>query len=381
MKKLKGFTLLELIIVMAIFSIIMYSAVQLLDPVSKFFVRSSNFENTTACTDNMRRCIEGNLKYADRVRVYNKFNPYNAGNPEVPSNDLLEKVKDFYTQFFKDRKFIDTSGVINVLVFDNTIQRDDISGLTQISEYTKNSLNRGKIVQYRFPFDNYGGVNSAEAVVANTNMLDPVVWCVNQKLYGNFDYTFTLNDPSVISESVVSANMVTATTIAGSTTAPVATSYVGTDESGNDKFVPVVPAVFNPRDFNIGIAVQEIKRVPGGGLTRATPTTSIIASFAMKNVLNASDGYRTAGLDYVPTLAYGDEHGAHSYYVNPKRNEGQPIPRYTGINENTGTDQFEGFYFIFTLPEEVHDVADRSDYDKAYLESQVPLTSSSTSSS
>ena len=106
MKKLKGFTLLELIIVMAIFSIIMYSAVQLLAPVSKFFVRSSNFENTTACMDNMRRCIEGNLKYADRVRAYNSFVPYTYNDATyqsiTPTNDLLDNVKDFYIEFVGD---------------------------------------------------------------------------------------------------------------------------------------------------------------------------------------------------------------------------------------------------------------------------------------
>lgn len=375
MKKLKGFTLLELIIVMAIFSIIMYSAVQLLNPVSKFFVRSSNFENTTACTDNMRRCIEGNLKYADRVRAYNKYQPY-TGNPSTPSADLLLKVQSFYTQFFKDRRFIDSSGVINVLVFDNTVLQADISGMNQISEYTGAELNRGKIILYRFEFDNYDGDD--ETTVIN-NMLTPTIWCVNQKLYGNFDYTFTLNDPSVISESIISANADPFVTTGSDETTRMV--YSGTDVNGSDVYTPYVPVVFNPRDFNIGIAVQEIRRVPGGGLERATPTTSIVASFSMKNVLNSSDGYKTAGVDYVPTLGYGDEHGDHAYQVNPKRAQGQMIPRYTGIDENIGTDLFDGFYFIFTLPEEVHDVADGAHYDDAFLNRQVTMPTGSSSSS
>ena len=77
MKKIiKGFTLIELVIVLALFSIVMFSVLQLLDPVSKFFVRSSNYETTTACIDNIKRAIEGNLKYADRVRVFSGYEAF-----------------------------------------------------------------------------------------------------------------------------------------------------------------------------------------------------------------------------------------------------------------------------------------------------------------
>ena len=41
-KQLKGFTLVELVVVMAIFSMIMFGAMQLMDPVSKIFQRTSN---------------------------------------------------------------------------------------------------------------------------------------------------------------------------------------------------------------------------------------------------------------------------------------------------------------------------------------------------
>ena len=50
-QRLKGFTLVELVIVMALFSLIMFSVLQLLIPVSRFFVRSGNFESATACMD------------------------------------------------------------------------------------------------------------------------------------------------------------------------------------------------------------------------------------------------------------------------------------------------------------------------------------------
>ncbi len=375
MKKLKGFTLLELIIVMAIFSIIMYSAVQLLQPVSKFFVRSSNFENTTACMDNMRRCIEGNLKYADRVRAYNGFTPYTYNDTTYQSitvsNDLIDKVKSFYREFFENRRFIDTGGTINVLVFDNTEIVDDtaLAGLNKLSDYTSKQVNQGKLVLIQFPFDNYGGTNVAtDADSLAANMRTPIMWCVNQKLYGNFDYRFSLD---AVSSTIVSANTdPLVTTAAGeTTTAPMVITETDTNGSviSSRLFADTSNSFFNPRDFNIQIACREIRR-SGSGLVRQTPTTANVASFSMKNVMNASDGYRTAALDYVTILGNSgdDERAEHDYRAD------RAVPRYRNFEDGTG---FDGFYFIFTLPEEIHDVADRADYDEGMLLSQRNLMS------
>ena len=374
MKKLKGFTLLELVIVMAIFSIIMYSAVQLLQPVSKFFVRSSNFENTTACMDNMRRCIEGNLKYADRVRAYNGFKPYDYSadfQSVTVTNDLIDKVKSFYREFFEDRRFIDTGGTINVLVFDNTeiVPDADLAGLSKLSDYTSKQVNQGKLVLIQFPFDNYGGTGVAtDADSLAANMQTPVMWCVNQKLYGNFDYRFSLD---AVSDTIVSANTdPLVTTAAGeTTTAPLVITETDTNGSviGSRLFADTSNSFFNPRDFNIQIACREIRR-SGMGLERQTPTTANVASFSMKNVMNASDGYRTAALDYVTVLGNSgdDERGEHDYRAD------RAVPRSKNYEDGTG---FDGFYFIFTLPEEIHDVADRADYNDGMLLSQRNLLS------
>ncbi|MBR5362885.1 MAG: prepilin-type N-terminal cleavage/methylation domain-containing protein [Oscillospiraceae bacterium] len=374
MKKLKGFTLLELVIVMAIFSIIMYSAVQLLQPVSKFFVRSSNFENTTACMDNMRRCIEGNLKYADRVRAYNGFKPYDYSadfQSVTVTNDLIDKVKSFYREFFEDRRFIDTGGTINVLVFDNTeiVPDADLAGLSKLSDYTSKQVNQGKLVLIQFPFDNYGGTGVAtDAASLAANMQTPILWSVNQKLYGNFDYRFSLD---AVSDTIVSANTdPLVTTAAGeTTTAPLVITETDTNGSviGSRLFADTSNSFFNPRDFNIQIACREIRR-SGGGLVRQTPTSANVASFSMKNVMNASDGYRTAALDYVTVLGNSgdDESGEHDYRAD------RAVPRYKNFEDGTG---FDGFYFIFTLPEEIHDVADRADYNDGMLLSQRNLLS------
>jgi len=69
-KILKGFTLIELIVVMAIFSLLMAGALALVDPVSKIHKNASDFEKTYAYVDNIQDYLQDSLKYAENVWIY-----------------------------------------------------------------------------------------------------------------------------------------------------------------------------------------------------------------------------------------------------------------------------------------------------------------------
>jgi prepilin-type N-terminal cleavage/methylation domain-containing protein len=342
-KSRKGFTLVELIIVLAIFSIIMFSVVQLLDPVSKFFVRSSNFENTTAGVDNMRRCIEGNLKYVDRVRVYEGFMPYtvspldsSVNSAPAPSKDgsgtsMYDTVGKFYEYYFSNRKFIDTSGSIFVLVFDNTRQISDtaLSSFGTLTDFATSYGNSGRIVQFEFKFDNYDTHLDDWDEVWNSCVATP--WVVNQKLYGAFEYEFTLGD---IDDSSLT------------------TSTSGSEEL-KDEWGHKVS--FNPQNFTITILSNEIRR-QDGGLVRMLSTDKNTSSFAMKNVLDGTKKFASPLMDN-KTLCLDETADPQVYTVEKKT-------RYANVNRNPATDvldvehpggtKFDGFYFIYTLPENIH---------------------------
>lgn len=70
-KNLKGFTLVELIVVMAVFGIIMLGAMQFLDPVSRMMKGASLQEANSATVDNIKRYFEGTLRYASAVDIHN----------------------------------------------------------------------------------------------------------------------------------------------------------------------------------------------------------------------------------------------------------------------------------------------------------------------
>lgn len=69
MKKVKGFTLVELIVVVAIFGMIMVAALSVLQPVGNVYMSTANYEHARASSDNVRLFVEDSLRYANRMKV------------------------------------------------------------------------------------------------------------------------------------------------------------------------------------------------------------------------------------------------------------------------------------------------------------------------
>ncbi len=85
-KTVKGFTLIELIIVMATFSVIMFGAFQLMDPIGRIFNNAYHQESMSASVDNIKRYVEGNLRYAEYVQI----------TDTQPTDETLKKFIDNY---------------------------------------------------------------------------------------------------------------------------------------------------------------------------------------------------------------------------------------------------------------------------------------------
>lgn len=137
-KKLKGFTLIELIIVMAIVSIIMAAVMILVDPVSKMMKKASIQEANSAAVDNVKRYIEGNLRHATAIEAHlGALTDIDGSALDTSSEGAkvasLEKVaKNFADQYYLNRAKDDNTpyqGKIHVLEIDNT-------NAGRINEYT-----------------------------------------------------------------------------------------------------------------------------------------------------------------------------------------------------------------------------------------------------
>ncbi len=133
-KKLKGFTLIELIIVLAIFGLILTIVMSLIDPVSKVMKKATTRERTAAYADNICEYITNSLTYAKFMRVYEgDFCINNAGILEPMSEDTMAEKEQRAAKILiaemlndavdKDQNSI--TGQVRVLKFINTA---DVNG-------------------------------------------------------------------------------------------------------------------------------------------------------------------------------------------------------------------------------------------------------------
>lgn len=67
---LKGFTLVELVVVIAVFGLLIAATLSFLAPTSRIMKNTSEYAHAAGMVDNVRRTVEDNLRYANRLYVY-----------------------------------------------------------------------------------------------------------------------------------------------------------------------------------------------------------------------------------------------------------------------------------------------------------------------
>lgn len=145
-KVLKGFTLIELIVVMAIFSILMAGALALLDPVSKINKSASDFEKTSAYVDNVQDYLQNSLKYAEDVWVY---------QGDYDNAALIAEVNKFKEKYYKGTvntndgsSSVYTKGKIRIMtILNNDMTKTEIDGSVYVDKDSDgNPLCKGQIL-------------------------------------------------------------------------------------------------------------------------------------------------------------------------------------------------------------------------------------------
>lgn len=185
--KLKGFTLIELIVVVAVFGILLAAALSLLGPVNKVFKSTVSYADGSAMVDNVSKYVEDNLRYSNRLRVYDSV--FVLDESSFVDKYVKELRDDFYlsnpskvSQNVPDEK-------IYVMKIDNPdITRDELSGETLDRTY----LSMGRIALWTFDVANNGWVapdgSISSAVVKNK------ISAVNEQFYSQYLFTTTLED-------------------------------------------------------------------------------------------------------------------------------------------------------------------------------------------
>lgn len=126
-KKLKGFTLVELVVVIAIFGIIIAATLTFIAPLNRVFNNAQAYSSSSGAVDNVRRAIEDNLRFANRMEVY-------PAPTFTDENDFIkEKVKEFREAYYIGDSVTDkkrqeyVKDKIYVMKIDNPEEFKDIS--------------------------------------------------------------------------------------------------------------------------------------------------------------------------------------------------------------------------------------------------------------
>lgn len=125
-KSLKGFTLVELIVVMAIFAVLMLGAISLVDPVSNIFKKISTTEKTYSYVNTIQNYLEDSLEYSENVWVYTSDTMETDGTEGVSEVEIRDAVESFRKAYYEDivkydgssTSFVD--GKIRVLCLENS---------------------------------------------------------------------------------------------------------------------------------------------------------------------------------------------------------------------------------------------------------------------
>lgn len=167
-KTKKGFTLVELVIVMAVFGLLMVAVISIANPVSKIFKKAEFAEKSYSDSNNISLYIQNQLQYADNLVIYT----------EDIENDVDNMVKKFAEDYYEGivtknvlspsndisaTKYVD--GNIYVLRLSNKdTDEDDSEG---------NKVQRGQIYLSKYPFTSYDAAE--EGVKIDTDAAEMLI--------------------------------------------------------------------------------------------------------------------------------------------------------------------------------------------------------------
>jgi prepilin-type N-terminal cleavage/methylation domain-containing protein len=171
-KVIKGFTLVELIVVLAIFSVVLAAATSMMQPVAKIMVLADIRESGATQVSQISNYLEMSLSTAEYINTAN----YVVDDPTLREQMVDRFVDDYYSGVLKDGATISDpkygSGLVHVMTIDN-----NNSG--HISEYV-----------YEVDFTPYVDSSSKHVIKQRKNGADNPedYYAVNQASYDEYTY-------------------------------------------------------------------------------------------------------------------------------------------------------------------------------------------------
>ncbi len=200
-KALKGFTLIELIIVMAIVSILMLAVMKVSQPAIKIMNNTANSEKTYGYTDNIRSYLQAQLEYADALWVVpeSQFGsasfismrhpPVSGAVTTVELDDLDDAVYDFFDENYFGTVTYSGSGSSE---FDIRPMRGIVNVLRLVN-HDDGTFKAGQVTLRSYTFDSYSGAYDSPSGISEVSRTSEEL-AINEAYFNAYDakdYSFS----------------------------------------------------------------------------------------------------------------------------------------------------------------------------------------------
>ncbi len=208
MKKIKGFTLIELIIVMAILVILMAAIMQMFKPIRGTYVDATLYENQRSAQNGMIQYISESVRYATDLGIYTKNN----------TSDVTKAVDAFADEYIAKNHIVDIPAGADPTTdpakpyktnTKEAIQRyAEVIIIDNDTKYTFNNVAgwQGRVLRRKFIDETVGSVTKPKKVSGNAEDYTKTEECrmaLGASYYGDRNYTVAIKcgDPTKLDAS------------------------------------------------------------------------------------------------------------------------------------------------------------------------------------
>lgn len=176
-RTLKGFTLIELVVVVAVFGLLIAATLSFVTPTRKVYKNASEYAGASAMVDNVRRIVEDNLRFANRMDVY--IGPDVSGGEEAY---IEARVNELRHKFHLDDANRVTFGRDRVYVMKIDNPEED-----QIADgFTGGSQKPGRISIWEYDRD------STDITKCVLNTANSKEWAIASGVYDEYSFSLSM---------------------------------------------------------------------------------------------------------------------------------------------------------------------------------------------
>lgn len=330
--KVKGFTLIELIVVMAIFSIVLAAATSMMQPVAKIMVYTDLNASGNAQVSNISQYLENSLGTAEYIRTANF----------VPTDEDREKmVKYFVAQNY--------SGVLSkqTVMKDTSHDWVELSGLKygkgKVHVMVIDNAQGGKISEYVYDVSFEPKPSIDDTAITQSSYTE---FAVNKAFYDQFTYCVMPGD-----------------TVGSPLTFSFSTFMTDANSGKNSSFLIEAKTHRNGQDYTYSTTAT-VMLVNTMQSHRDEITHRPIGLYYVANKVADEDGHAPGTADYTETWGVVDQAESQAINAHVTPGAAAPVPigpasieGNTGFGNNTTTSVYPyrdgGMCFIYSYGAEM----------------------------